>query len=107
MSNPNQKSFRKNTCRTFSILLVLFLFGSQTFSQNQTIPGKVITPYPTIINLAVEWNIQGDDNQNGVVTVQFREKGKTEWKQGMPLRRVPAGERMPLPRLPSVKLEKL
>ncbi len=107
MSNHNQKSFRKNTGRTFSILLILFLFGSNTFAQNRTIPGKVITPYPTIINLAVEWNIQGDDNQNGVVTVQFREKGKTEWKQGMPLRRVPAGERMPLPRLPSVKLVKL
>jgi hypothetical protein len=26
-----------------------------------------------------------------MVTVQFREKGTTNWKDGMPLRRVPAG----------------
>ncbi|MCK4824232.1 right-handed parallel beta-helix repeat-containing protein, partial [bacterium] len=103
----NQKSFRKNTGRTFSILLVLVLCGSQAFAQDHTIPGKVVTPYPTIINLAVEWYIQGDDNQNGIVSVQFREKGLTDWKQGMPLRRVPAGEKMPLPRLPSVELVKL
>ncbi len=52
---------------------------------------EVLTPYPTIINLAVEWFIEGDDNLNGIVTVQFREKGEKEWKEGMPLRRVPAG----------------
>ena len=107
MSNLNQKFFRKNAGRIFSILLVLFLSGLQTFAQDRTIHGKVVTPYPTIINLAVEWYIQGDDNQNGIVSVQFREKGKTEWQQGMPLRRVPAGEKMPLPRLPSVELVKL
>ncbi len=59
-------------------------------SVNQTIPGKLTSPYPTIHNLAVEWFIQGDDNQNGVVSVHFREKGKKEWRDGMPLRRVPA-----------------
>ena len=102
------KLFNKNTGKSFFCFFLLLLFGSsKTFAQNQTIPGKMITPYPTIINLAVEWNIQGDDNQNCIVTMQFREKGKTEWKQGMQLRRVPAGERMPLSRLPSVKLEKL
>ena len=35
---------------------------------------------------------QGDDNQNGVVNIWFREKGKTTWSKGMPLRRIPAGE---------------
>ena len=76
MSNLNLKSFRKNTGKAFSFLLVLFLSGSQTIAQNRTIPGEVTTPYPTIINLAIEWYIQGDDNQNGIVSVQFREKGK-------------------------------
>ncbi len=61
-------------------------------SQNSTVPGKVSTPWPTIHNLAVEWSIQGDDNLNGVVTVEFRKKESGEWKTGMPLRRVPAGE---------------
>src|SRR5207253_3788670 len=44
-----------------------------------------------IINNAIEWKIQGDDNQNGIVSVRFREKGKAAWQEGMPLRRVPAG----------------
>ena len=64
----------------------------QAVAQNETIPGEITTPYPTIINLAIEWKIQGDDNQNGIVSVRFREKGKTTWEKGMPLRRVPAGE---------------
>ena len=61
-------------------------------AQNQTIPGEITTPYPTLINLAIVWNIQGDDNQNGIVNVKYRIKGNRVWKQGMPLRRVPAGQ---------------
>jgi len=72
-------------------LLFTIIFGYSTFAQNYTIPGKVAAPYPTLLNLAVEWYIKGDDNQNGIVTVQFREKGKDVWRQGMSLRRVPAG----------------
>ncbi len=72
-------------------LMIIVLMGISGFAHDSTIPGEVFTPYPTIINLAVEWNIQGDDNQNGIVTVQFREKGEKTWKEGMPLRRVPAG----------------
>ena len=61
-------------------------------SRNRTIPGEIITPYPTIHNLAVEWLIEGDDNLSSRVTVRFREKGQSNWNQAMPLRRVPAGE---------------
>jgi hypothetical protein len=75
--------------------LVFFLFailaGVHCYAQDKTIPGEVETPYPTIVNLAIEWMIEGDDNQNGIVTVKFREKGEKTWKEGMPLRRVPAG----------------
>lgn len=63
-------------------------------SPNHTIPGEVISPYPTINNLAIEWNIQGDDNMNGIVSVQFKKKGTKKWKKGMPLRRVPEGENL-------------
>ncbi len=58
---------------------------------NATIPGAVTVPYPTIHNLAVEWPIDGDDNGNGGVTVRYRKVGDGAWRQGMPLRRVPAG----------------
>lgn len=58
---------------------------------NATVPGEVTTPYPTITNLAVEWLIDGDDNLDGVVRVDYRMAGETEWRAGMPLRRIPAG----------------
>ncbi|MEP7111060.1 MAG: right-handed parallel beta-helix repeat-containing protein [Ferruginibacter sp.] len=71
----------------FACILCCYM---QTFAQNETIPGEITTPYPTIINLAVEWKIRGDDNQNGMVSIRFREKGKKSWQEGMPLRRIPA-----------------
>ncbi|HEX5025531.1 MAG TPA: right-handed parallel beta-helix repeat-containing protein [Agriterribacter sp.] len=69
-----------------------FFFSLKVVAQNETIPGCITMPYPTIINLAVQWEIQGDDNENGIVSVRFREKGKLSWEEGMALRRVPAGE---------------
>lgn len=71
--------------------LSIMLPGIYCYAQDHTIPGRVRTPYPTIENLAVEWEIQGDDNGNGTVSVKFREKGEHTWKEAMPLRRVPAG----------------
>jgi hypothetical protein len=81
-----------NLCKRLLIIACLALQAIFMQAQDITIPGSVTSPYPTIINLAVEWIIQGDDNQNGIVTVQFREEGQKAWKQGMPLFRVPAGE---------------
>lgn len=72
--------------------LCSFFFLSPAKSQRHTIPGEIITPYPTLMNLAVEWYIEGDDNKNGVVNVAYREKGSRNWRTGMPLRRVSAGE---------------
>lgn len=81
-------------CLSFPIL-ILFLFNDISVkAQKNTIPGELSSPYPTLVNLGIEWLIQGDDNQNGSVTVEFREKGATEWKKGMPLFRVPAGEKL-------------
>ena len=85
-----EKSCRQICSGVFFLLLILWT-GLYTYAQDKTIPGEVQSPYPTIENLALEWFIEGDDNQNGRVTVQFREKGEMTWKEGMPLRRVPAG----------------
>ncbi len=62
-------------------LLFMVLMGINGFTQDSSIPGVVSTPYPTVLNLAVEWNIRGDDNQNGIVKVQYREKGEKIWKK--------------------------
>lgn len=71
---------------------VLVLTALPALARNDTVPGEVATPYPTIVNLAVEWKIAGDDNLNGVVGVEFRRAGETTWHRAMPLRRLPAGE---------------
>src|SRR5687767_960634 len=90
MTNPIM--FSKYATYNALVFFVCLLFCcTQTVAQNETIPGEITTPYPTIINIAVEWEIKGDDNQNGMVSVSFREKGKTTWQEGMQLRRVPAG----------------
>jgi hypothetical protein len=60
-------------------------------AENATRPGQVTTPHPTIIHLAIEWAIEGDENLNGLVSVRFRAVGEEKWREGLPLRRVPAG----------------
>jgi len=76
----------------FGFLVCILWVNTQASAQDYTVPGDITTPYPTIINLAIEWQIQGDNNLNGIVNVKFRENGNKKWEQGMPLRRVPAGE---------------
>lgn len=77
------------------MLKILMCFGCLCCSlilsaQKSTIAGELQSPYPTMENLSLEWPIRGDDNRNGKVTVRYREKGTSQWKQAMDLRRVPA-----------------
>jgi len=58
---------------------------------NGTAPGVLAFPNPTLRNISVDWKIDGDANANGQVSVHYRAQGSTTWKDGMPLRRVPAG----------------
>jgi hypothetical protein len=60
--------------------------------EDATVAGDVTTPYPTILNLAVEWRIAGDANLNGTVSVRYRAAGEEAWREAMPLRRVSAGQ---------------
>ncbi|RYD16984.1 MAG: right-handed parallel beta-helix repeat-containing protein [Lysobacteraceae bacterium] len=53
--------------------------------------GEVTTPYPTFRHLSIEWAIDGDDDLDGVVSMRFRRVGDSAWRDGMPLRRTPAG----------------
>ncbi|MBN8420531.1 MAG: right-handed parallel beta-helix repeat-containing protein [Verrucomicrobia bacterium] len=71
-------------------LLPFFLLAS-LHAGDSTTPGEVTSPFPTITNLAVEWQIEGDDDLDAVCEIKFRPAGAAEWRSGMPLRRVPAG----------------
>jgi hypothetical protein len=43
---------------------------------------------PTLISLGFEWPIDGDDNRNASVAVQYRKKGEQAWKDGLPMLRL-------------------
>ena len=60
-------------------------------AQTATTAGALTAPFPTLENLAIVWEITGDDNLNGVVTVRYRESPSGSWRVGLPLLRVPAG----------------
>lgn len=65
--------------------------ASSSGGANATVAGTVSTPYPTLHHITIDWPVTGDANQNGVVTVRYRKQGDGTWRQGLPLRRVPAG----------------
>ena len=71
--------------------LLPFLFLATTHAADSTTPGEISTPFPTITHLAVEWQIEGDDDLDATCEMKFRQVGANEWQSGMPLRRVPAG----------------
>jgi len=66
-------------------------FPGSVYAQDATDAGAATAPYPTFENISLEWAITGDDNANGVVQVRYRRAGDSEYRQGLPLFRVPAG----------------
>ncbi|HLA38999.1 MAG TPA: right-handed parallel beta-helix repeat-containing protein, partial [Candidatus Glassbacteria bacterium] len=75
-----------------AVALLSFLCAAiLSATENGTTPGELTTPYPTITCLAVEWTIDGDDNLDAAVEVEYRMTGSENWRKGMPLVRIPAG----------------
>jgi hypothetical protein len=67
--------------------------GSSLPSPNATVAGEILIEPPTLINLGVEWFIQGDANRNASVAVSFRKQGDAAWREALPLLRL-QGERI-------------
>ncbi|MCE5270920.1 right-handed parallel beta-helix repeat-containing protein, partial [bacterium] len=74
---------------TFAFAL---LFAGSALAGNATLPGRLSSPYPTLTNLAVEWEIEGDANLNAVCNVEYRRSGEAVWHKSMSLVRVPADD---------------
>ena len=83
-------SINKRFIHTF-FLIMGFALIAHGQSEDATFPGKITTPYPTLTCLAIEWEIVGDDDQDGIVKVSFKQAGSEKWLAAMPLVRVPAG----------------
>ena len=86
------------------LCLSLILTAGTLQAADSVTPGTLTTPYPTVTNLAVEWEISGDDNLNCTAEVSYRAAGGPIWRQGMPLRRIPAGQSIATS--PALPLEK-
>ena len=71
--------------------LLPFFLLTTLHASDSTIPGEITTPFPTITNLAVEWQVDGDNDLDATCEIKFRQVGANEWRNCMSLRRVPAG----------------
>ncbi len=74
-------------------VIVLAYFTSPLVASDRVTSGEFITEPPTLMSLGFEWQIQGDDNRNAAVSVFYRRKGDTPWREGLPLLRI-GGERI-------------
>jgi hypothetical protein len=71
--------------------LALVLGPARALAQRATTAGTATSPHPTLENLSIVWPITGDDDEDGVASVRYRAMGTSEYRAGLPLRRVPAG----------------
>lgn len=76
---------------SFQLLLPAALL---TAEENRVYPGRLFIEPPTLISLGFEWYIDGDDNRNAGVSVHYREKGETDWREALPLLRLQREELM-------------
>lgn len=65
---------------------------AQTASAGIT-PGSLWVEPPTLTALGLEWSMDGDDNRNAQVSVEYRKVGETAWRKALPLTRL-NGEKM-------------
>jgi hypothetical protein len=80
----NRNSFF--TCLT----LALATIWAPPFAQAGELaaPGDIVIDPPTLTALGFAWPLEGDDNRNAQVRVDYRAKGSDTWKRGMDLMRI-------------------
>ncbi|MEJ2244821.1 MAG: hypothetical protein P8Y80_01860 [Acidobacteriota bacterium] len=81
---------RKGTVRFFCAVAIQVLLSAAVSraEENKTYSGEFIIESPTQISLGFEWYIDGDDNHNAGVSVRYRKRGETDWKEALPLLRL-------------------
>ncbi len=77
--------FRLLFSLTVPLLLSAAALGAQ---ENKTWSGEFIVEPPTLASLGFEWRIEGDDNRDAAVAVQYRKRGEAGWRDALPLLRL-------------------
>jgi len=70
------------------MLLGLTMLATRTNAQDTTTAGELVVEPPTLHALGFEWYIDGDDNRNAAVSLEYRESGAQDWQTGLPLLRI-------------------
>ena len=73
--------------RPFAIAFALATMAAPQ-SRDAVNAGEFRVEPPTILCLGFEWSIQGDDNRNASVAVEYRKAGAAQWRQAQPLLRI-------------------
>ena len=69
-------------------LLCVLVIPSFVWSADTTTTKDLIIDPPTLMALGFAWPIEGDDNRNAQVSIEYRKKGETEWRRGLDLMRL-------------------
>lgn len=73
----------------YSLMVPLLLSAvALPAEENKTRSGECIVEPPTLVSLGFEWRIDGDDNRNAGVAVQYRKPGEDQWREALPLLRL-------------------
>jgi len=70
--------------------IALLFVSSLLAAANETIIKEKPSIYATMQCAGIQWNIEGDSNNNALCKVEFREKGAVEWKKAIDLFRAGA-----------------
>ena len=57
-------------------------------TSDTTVAGEFSVERPTLKSAGFDWWIEGDDNRNASVSLQYRKVGEARWRDGMPLLRL-------------------
>src|SRR5690349_4221255 len=72
-----------------SLIAIAALLGAvHARGDDRTTARELSVEPPTLISLGVDWWIDGDDNRNASVAVEYRRAGDATWRRGLPLLRL-------------------
>ncbi len=73
---------------SLATFLILPLVSTFTLAEDTVTAGELFIEPPTLISLGFEWIIEGDDDRDAAVALEYRKAGENDWIEGLPLLRI-------------------
>jgi hypothetical protein len=74
--------------RKTAVGLLMLVLSSPALAADGTATKELIIDPPTLMALGFAWPIEGDDNRNAQVTIEYRKKDGKQWLRGLDLLRL-------------------